>query len=88
MTSEDYSYFIEHGIPSLYFELGAADPAKLTASQKTRTPLPNLHSSQFAPVVDTALPTAITAEVALLQHLLQAKAFDPATMTEQKASQP
>jgi len=88
MTSEDYSYFIEHGVPSLYFELGAADPAKLTESQKTGTPLPNLHSSQFAPVVDTALPTAITAEVALLQHLLQAKAFDPATMTEQKASQP
>jgi amidohydrolase len=88
MASEDYAAFIEGGVPSLYFELGAADPAKLAASQTSGVPLPNLHSSQFAPVVDTALPTAITAEVALLQHLLQGKPFDRNTMTEHKTSQP
>jgi hippurate hydrolase len=88
MASEDYAAFIEAGVPSLYFELGAADPAKLAESQKIGVPLPNLHSSQFAPVVDTALPTAITAEVALLQHLLQGNAFDRAKMTEQGSHQP
>lgn len=88
MASEDYAAFIEAGVPSLYFELGAADPAKLAESQKSGVPLPNLHSSQFAPVTDVALPVGITAEVALLQHLLQGKPFNPANMTEQKTTQP
>jgi metal-dependent amidase/aminoacylase/carboxypeptidase family protein len=40
MGSEDYSVFIEQGIPSLFFKLGAADPQKLAqASASHKQPL-------------------------------------------------
>jgi amidohydrolase len=71
--SEDYSLFIEAGIPSLYLSLGGADPAKLAEAQKTGTRLPSNHSPFFAPDVDPALRTAITAEVAALRDLLDGK---------------
>jgi len=69
-ASEDYSVFIEQGIASLYFSLGGANPEKLAAAQAAGTTLPSNHSSLFAPDVETALRTAITAEVAVLRDLL------------------
>ena len=33
MTSEDYSYFVEQGVPSFYFTLGVADPQKLAEAK-------------------------------------------------------
>ena len=33
MTSEDYAYFVEQGIPSFYFTLGVADPQKLAEAK-------------------------------------------------------
>ena len=68
--SEDYSVFVEHGIPSLYFSLGGADPQKLAEAKAAGTTLPSNHSSLFAPDVDPALHTGITAEVAVLRNLL------------------
>lgn len=72
-ASEDYSYFIEAGIPSLYFSLGGADPAKLDESKQTGVRLPSNHSPLFAPDMDPALRTGITAEVAALRNLLGGK---------------
>lgn len=72
--SEDYSVFVEHGIPSLYFSLGGADPQKFAEAQAAGTTLPSNHSSLFAPEFDPALHTAITAEVAVLRNLLQGSA--------------
>ena len=71
--SEDYSYFVEQGIPSLYFSLGGADPGKLAEAHKSGTSLPSNHSPYFAPDVEPALRTGITAEVAVLRYLLPAK---------------
>jgi hippurate hydrolase len=68
--SEDYSYFIEQGVPSLYFSLGGADPQKYAATKAPETALPSNHSPYFAPDVDPALRTGIRAEVALLRYLL------------------
>jgi amidohydrolase len=68
--SEDYSAFVEQGIPSLYFSLGGADPAKLAESKKTGTHLPSNHSPFFTPDVYPALRTGIKAEVAVLRNLL------------------
>ena len=68
--SEDYSVFIEQGIPSFYFSLGGANPEKFAAAQAAGTPLPSNHSSLFAPDVDPALHTGIAAEVAVLRNLL------------------
>jgi hippurate hydrolase len=70
--SEDFSYFVEQGIPGFYFNLGGADPAKYAEAKASGTMLPSNHSSLFAPDVDPSLRTGITAEVAVLRNLLNA----------------
>jgi len=69
-ASEDFSYFVEQGVPGFYFSLGGADPQKFADAKATGTQLPSNHSPLFAPDVDPALKTGITAEVAVLRNLL------------------
>ena len=69
-ASEDFSYFVEQGIPGFYFSLGGADPEKLKAARASGNTLPSNHSPLFAPDVDPALHTGIEAEVAVLRNLL------------------
>ncbi|MGA7079695.1 MAG: amidohydrolase [Terriglobales bacterium] len=68
--SEDYAYFVEQGVPSLYMNLGGADPQKFAESKNGGAMLPSNHSPYFAPDVDPALHTGIEAEVAVLRNLL------------------
>ncbi len=70
-ASEDFSYFVEQGIPGFYFSLGGADPEKYAQAKAAGTLLPSNHSSLFAPDVDPALHTGIAAEVAVLRNLLK-----------------
>ena len=70
-ASEDFSVFVEQGIPGFYLSLGGADPQKLAQAQASGTHLPSNHSALFAPDVDPALHTAITAEVGMLRDLLK-----------------
>jgi amidohydrolase len=72
--SEDFSYFVEQGIPGFYFSLGGADPEKYAQAKAAGTMLPSNHSSLFAPDVDPALHTGIAAEVAVLRNLLSGSA--------------
>ena len=74
--SEDFSYFIAQGVPGFYFSLGGADPEKFAQAKAAGTTLPSNHSPFFAPDVDPALRTGITAEVAVLRNLLNASAED------------
>jgi hippurate hydrolase len=74
--SEDFSVFVEQGIPGFYFRLGGADPEKFAQAKAAGTLLPSNHSSLFAPDVDPALRTGILAEVAVLRNLLNASAED------------
>jgi hippurate hydrolase len=69
-ASEDFSYFVEQGIPGFYFSLGGANPAKFAEAKESGTTLPSNHSSLFAPDVEPALRAGITAEVAVLRNLL------------------
>jgi hippurate hydrolase len=69
--SEDFAYFVEQGIPGFYFDLGGANPEKLTLAEASGTMLPSNHSPLFAPDADPAIRTGITAEVAVLRKLLQ-----------------
>jgi hippurate hydrolase len=69
--SEDFSYFVEQGIPGFYFDLGGADPEKFAQAKAAGTTLPSNHSPLFAPDVDPALHTGIAAEVAVLRNLLK-----------------
>ncbi len=68
--SEDYAFFVEQGVPSLYMSLGGADPQKYAESKKSGNLLPSNHSPYFAPDVDPALRSGIKAEVAVLRNLL------------------
>jgi amidohydrolase len=74
--SEDFSYFVEQGIPGFYFSLGGADPVKFAQADAAGTMLPSNHSPLFAPDVDPALHTGIAAEVAVLRNLLSGSAED------------
>jgi len=70
-ASEDFSAFVQQGIPGFYLSLGGADPRKLAQAKAAGTVLPSNHSPLFAPDVDPALHTAIAAEVAMLRELLR-----------------
>ncbi len=70
-ASEDFSYFVEQGIPGFYFTLGGAEPEKFAQAKAAGTMLPSNHSPLFAPDVDPALHTGIAAEVAVLRGLLK-----------------
>lgn len=85
-ASEDYSVFIEQGIPSLYFSLGGADPQKFAEAQAAGTTLPSNHSSLFAPDLDPALHTGVTAEVAVLRNLLNTSSDELHKLTADKTS--
>jgi hippurate hydrolase len=84
IVSEDYSVFVEQGVPSFYFRLGVADPEKLRQAKAAGSELPSNHSPLFAPVAEPALRTAITAEVAVLRDLLNGSAADVGKITERK----
>ena len=71
MTSEDYSVFVEQGVPSFYFELGAANVQKYAEAKASGKDLPSNHSPLFAPDSEPALHTGIAAEVGVLRDLLQ-----------------
>jgi hippurate hydrolase len=68
--SEDFSYFIEQGVPGFYFSLGGANPEKYAATKAAGEHLPSNHSPLFAPDVDQSLRTGIAGEVAVLRNLL------------------
>jgi hippurate hydrolase len=70
--SEDFSYFIEQGVPGFYFSLGGADPEKLAQAKASGVMLPSNHSPLFTPDVDPSLHAGIAAEVAVLRNLLNA----------------
>jgi hippurate hydrolase len=82
-ASEDFSVFVEQGIPGLYLSLGGADPEKLAAAQAAGTHLPSNHSALFAPDVDPALHAGIAAEVAMLRDLLKSSGNAPLSQAGQ-----
>jgi metal-dependent amidase/aminoacylase/carboxypeptidase family protein len=83
--SEDFSYFVEQGVPGFYFSLGGADPQKFAQAKASGTQLPSNHSPFFAPDLDPALRTAIVAEIAVLRNLLNAS---PEELHRYKAEPP
>src|SRR5438270_5168755 len=70
--SEDFSYFVEQGVPGFYLSLGGADPEKLAQAKAAGAVLPSNHSPLFAPDVEPSLRTGIAAELAVLRNLLNA----------------
>jgi len=83
MVSEDFSAYVEAGVPSFYFRLGVADPAKFKEAEASGAPLPSNHSPFFLPDAEPSLKTAIVAEVAVLRDLM-GKGGSATSATNQK----
>lgn len=71
MAGEDFGRFsLEGEIPSTIFWVGAVDPARMAAARASGESLPSLHSSEFAPLPEPTLRTAVTATTAAVLDLL------------------
>jgi hippurate hydrolase len=70
MASEDFSEFQLAGVPTLMLRIGAVEQGKYDAAMKSGTPLPSLHSSQFAPDREPTIKAAMLAEVLALRELM------------------
>jgi hippurate hydrolase len=73
MTSEDFSQYGLAGVRAVLLHIGAVDPEKLEASRQSGTPLPKLHTPQWAPEREPTLKAAITGETAILMDLLKSE---------------
>jgi hippurate hydrolase len=72
MGGEDFSQFArtDAKIPSLIFWVGAVDPTRYAAAQKSGEPLPSLHSSKFQPEPRLTITTAVQSMTAAALDLL------------------
>jgi hippurate hydrolase len=75
MAGEDFSQYgrVEPKIPICIFWLGAVEPEKYEESQKKGTPLPGLHSPQFAPYPPLTIRTGVKAMSAAALDLFLGK---------------
>jgi amidohydrolase len=61
-ASEDFSEFINAGVPSMFFNIGAYEPERVAAARNGTGPqLPPNHSPQFAPVPKPTIETGVEA---------------------------
>lgn len=70
MPSDDFGQYTVAGVPALLFRIGAVEPEKFDAAQKTGQVLPGPHSPFFAPDHERSLRTGIAAETAAVLELL------------------
>jgi hippurate hydrolase len=60
--SEDYSEFVNAGVPSMFFNIGVYEPERFVAANNGTGPeLPSNHSPLFAPVPKPTIETGVTA---------------------------
>lgn len=59
--SEDFSEFVEAGVPSIYYWIGGYDPKMIADLQAQGKSIPSNHSPYFAPRPETAIRTGAKA---------------------------
>ena len=59
-ASEDYSEFIDAGVPSVFYWVGGDDPTMLADAKAKGIPVPINHSPFFAPVPEPAIRNGVT----------------------------
>ena len=61
-ASEDFSAFVNEGVPSMFFFVGSYDPLQVADSKRPGgKPLPFNHSPSFAPVPEPSIKTSVEA---------------------------
>jgi len=58
-ASEDFSEFVDAGVPSLFFGIGGDDSAMLADYKAQAKPVPVNHSPYFAPVPEPTIRTGV-----------------------------
>lgn len=61
--SEDYSEFVNAGVPSVFFAVGGYDPAVLQSLKAKGEPVPTNHSPFFAPSAEPSIKAGVSAIV-------------------------
>lgn len=69
-ASEDYSEFIDAGVPSVYFAIGATDPALIAQAQARGTQVPVNHSPLFAPLPELTIRTGVEAMTLAVMNVM------------------
>jgi hippurate hydrolase len=59
--SEDYSEFVQAGVPSVFFWIGGYEASTLKALQDKGEPVPTNHSPFFAPSAEPSVKAAVSA---------------------------
>lgn len=71
-ASEDFSDFVNQGVPSMFYILGVYEPQKVAeASQPGAKPLPFNHSPFFAPVAQPTLKTGVQTMTLAVMNVMQ-----------------
>jgi amidohydrolase len=70
-ASEDYSEFVNAGVPSVYFDIGVYDPSRVAAAKAGGPPLPVNHSPLFAPVPEPTIRTGVEAMSLAVMNVMQ-----------------
>lgn len=70
LVGEDFSEYINAGVPGLLLWVGAVEPKKYEEWKAGGTKLPSLHSPFFAPDREPTLKTAILAETLAAVELM------------------
>ena len=68
-TSEDYSEYIIAGVPSVYFEIGVYDSAKVAAAAAGGPPVASNHSPYYAPVPEPTIRTGVEAMTLAVENV-------------------
>ncbi len=72
-ASEDFSAFVDQGIPSMFFFIGVYDPKTIADSKLPGgKPLPFNHSPFFAPVPEPSIETGIKAMTLAVMNVMSA----------------
>ena len=71
-ASEDFSDFVNEGVPSMFFFIGVSDPQQVADSMKPGgKPLPFNHSPFFAPVPEPSIKTGVEAMTLAVLDVMQ-----------------
>lgn len=77
-ASEDYSAFVEAGVPSLDFHIGVYDPQRVAAAKAGGAPLPPNHSPYYAPVPEPTIRTGVEAMTLAVMNVMEPGKAAPA----------
>jgi len=72
-ASEDYSEFINAGVPSLYFFIGSYEPQRVADAKKSGIALPVNHSPMYAPVPEPTIRTGVAAMTIAVMSAMDSK---------------